>query len=239
MAQTTYGASNPNAGTGVPSGGRPQSNQTNGADRAKQKAGDAVETAKQQATQTQEELEQQAAEVATAAKQKAVEAAEAAKQSGRKYAHEKKARLADELGIFSGAIRKASSKLHEEQHDSLASYVDAAAEQLDHVRESLLSKDVGDLIADVQDFTRRRPEVVYGGLFVAGLAAMRFLKASKPERQTQTGQTQTGRADLKRHYNRPLSAFERDPLPANAGRSTAGTLATDGVNPNTPGGMQS
>ncbi|EMI17495.1 hypothetical protein RMSM_05588 [Rhodopirellula maiorica SM1] len=234
MAQTIHGASNRNAGTGVPSGDRTQINQTNGTDRAKQKAGDAVESAKQQATQTQEEVKQQAAEVASAAKQKAYEATAAAKESGRKYAHEKKTRLADELGIFSGAIRKASSKLHEEQHDSLASYIDAAAEQLDHVRESLQSKEVGDLMSDVQDFTRRRPEVVYGGLFVAGLAAMRFLKASKPERQRQINA-----ADLERHRNRPLAAFDRDSLRTNAGRSTSGTLARDDSDPNSLGGTQS
>ncbi|KAA1261157.1 hypothetical protein LF1_37020 [Rubripirellula obstinata] len=157
-----------------------------------------------EAAAKQEELKRQAVEMTEAAKAKACQAAEQAKQSGAQYAREKKARVADEIGVFSGAIRKASGKLHDEQHDSIASYVDAAAEQLDRCRQSLESKDVGELVDDVQDFARRRPEVVYGGLFVAGLAAMRFLKASKPSRQ------HTSHRELSHDQHRPPEAFGHD-----------------------------
>lgn len=157
-----------------------------------------------EAAAKQDELKRQAVEMTEAAKAKACQAAEQAKQSGAQYACEKKARVADEIGVFSGAIRKASSKLRDEQHDSIASYVDAAAEQLDRCRQSLESKDVGELIDDVQDFARRRPEVVYGGLFVAGLAAMRFLKASKPSRQ------RINHGQLSHDQHRPPEAFGHD-----------------------------
>ncbi|QDV81746.1 hypothetical protein [Planctomycetes bacterium TBK1r] len=206
MIQTTKGVThrNPDA-TVVPDNASPQQ-EHQGADYAKQKASEVSATAKQAASAKQEELKRQAAEVAEAARQKANEAAEQAKQSGAQYAREKKARLAEEIGVFSGAIRKASGKLHEEQHDSIASYVDAAAEQLDRCRQSLESKDIGEIVEDVQDFARRRPEIVYGGLFVAGLAAMRFLKASKPARPRHVDSH-----DLSHHDNRPPAAFGHAP----------------------------
>jgi hypothetical protein len=119
-------------------------------------------------------------QAATAVQQAATEATEQARAAGRKYAAEKKTKLAEEVSVFSGAIRKASGKLREEKHDSLASYADAAAEQLDRLRDSLQNKSMSQIVGDLQDFTRRRPEIVYGGLFLAGLAAMRFLKASQP-----------------------------------------------------------
>ncbi|QEG41611.1 hypothetical protein [Roseimaritima ulvae] len=220
MSETSFG-------TTVSSGHRHDQGTSTGTDQARQKANEAVESAKDKAAEAQEQLKRKASEATEAAKQKATEAAETAKQSGRKYAHEKKARLADEIGVFSGAIRKASSKLHDEEHDSIASYVDAAAEQLDHLRESLQSKDVGDLLADVQDFTRRRPEVVYGGLFVVGLAAMRFLKASKPSESRQTRQ-----ADLSQDRNRPPEAFGHDPTAGTTrppvGYRNQGTLNPEG-----------
>lgn len=164
-----------------------------------------TQSIKAEAVAKQEELKQQAVEITEAAKAKASEAAAQAKESGAQYAREKKTSVADEMGVFSGAIRKASSKLHDEQHDSIANYVDAAAEQLDCCRHSLENKDIGEIVDDVQDFARRRPEIVYGGLFVAGLAAMRFLKASPPSRRA------TGHSELSHDINRPPAAFGHAP----------------------------
>lgn len=200
MDQTTYRAADQSSSATFAPDDASHPPQPNGREQAS-----GPEPTKQQAKQAAESVQQQATEMTEAAKQKAFEAAEHAKQSGAQYARQKKARIAEEIGIFSGAIRKASSKLHEEQHDSIASYVDVAAEQLDHYRQSLESKDIGELIDDVQDFTRRRPEIVYGGMFIAGLAAMRFLKASKPTR------SRDFHRDLSQDRNRPAAAFGHDP----------------------------
>jgi len=205
VIQTNRSATDHHAGASLAPDDASHQNQQ-GTDYAKQRASQAAESVTQSVADNQEELKRQAAELSQAAQQKACEAAEQAKQSGAQYAREKKALVAEEIGVFSGAIRKASSKLHEEQHDSIASYVDAAAEQLDRYRRSLESKDVGELLDDAQDFTRRHPEVVYGGLFVAGLAAMRFLKASKPQRRQAVSHR-----DLSYDENRPASAFGHDP----------------------------
>jgi len=183
MGQTTYGATGSDYQTAIPSDNTSHSQSSDGVDRAKGKAATAAETAREKTAEQAEDIKQQTLEAVETARRKAIEAADQAKHSGQQYAHQKIARVADEIGVFSDAIRKASGKLHDEQHDAIASYVDAAAEQIDHIRQSLQSKDIAELVDDLQTFTRRRPEVVYGGLFVAGLAAMRFLKASKPNRR--------------------------------------------------------
>lgn len=205
MTQTTHSATNANSSATFAPDDTSHEHHSHGTEHARQAASQATESVKQQAAATQEELKRQAAEVAEAAKQKACEAAEQAKHSGVQYAHQKKVHLAEEIGVFSKAIRKASDKLHEEQHDSIASYVDVAAEQLDRCRQSLESKDINELVDDVQDFARRRPEMVYGGMFIAGLAAMRFLKASTPPRRDHA------RQDLSLDRNRPPAAFGHHP----------------------------
>lgn len=186
-----------------------------------------AEKLREQASDKREELTQQASEVAEQAKRKAREAAEHAKSSGMQYAREKKVRLAEEIGVLSDAIRKASGKLHEEQHESIASYVDVAAEQLDRCRQAIETREVGELVGDAQEFARRRPELVYGGLFVAGLAAMRFLKASTSDRQTEVDH-----ASLSSDANRPAAAFGHgEPLHSSqspVGAGAAGSTESKG-----------
>jgi len=204
----------------------PETTQHLGTDRARRKA----ESVGQQAAVKKDELKRTAAAMSDDMTAKAREAATQAKQSGVRYAHEKKARLAEELGVFSGAIRKASDKLHDEHHDSIASYVDAAAEQLDCCRQSIESKEVGELVDDAQDFVRRRPEVVYGGLFVAGLAAMRFLKASPPPRKT-TPSRRTTERDLSDLRDRPSQAVGHSPIIGETRRSPIGHHNQEARNP--------
>src|SRR5690606_3987489 len=43
-------------------------------------------------------------------------------------------------------------------------------------------QDLGQLLDDVEATARRRPELVFGGLLIAGLATARFLKASSRSR---------------------------------------------------------
>jgi len=222
MKDTTYRATNEYPSVAVTREQTSHHSVSGGTNETKEQASQAAATVEQEAKQTQEELKRQAADMAEAGKQQARETAERARQSGAQYAHEKKVRVAEEIGVFSGAIRKASHKLHEEQHDSIANYVDAAAEQLDQCREALESKQIGEIFDDLQDFARRRPEVVYGGLFVTGLAAMRFLKASKSSRVRHEDR------DLSQHNQRPASTFGHAPERQSTLRSGSSQSAGDG-----------
>lgn len=145
---------------------------------AKQEAKAAWDETKQEAKQATESAKAKAASMAGDAKAAAVDAAERAKQQGRDYVHRQKDQAAEELTHFESAIRRASEKLREEHDDHVACYADAAAEQVGALAGYLRNHDVGGLMRDVENMARRKPEMFLGGMFVAGLAAARFLKAS-------------------------------------------------------------
>jgi hypothetical protein len=180
---------------------------------ARAEARRAADSAEFQAEQRAEELAQQAREATEAAKRKAFDAARAAKESGGRYADEKKRRAAAEIGVLGDAFRKAADKLHEEHHASLASYVEAAAEQLDCLRTSLETKDVGELVDDARSRIRRHPTIASSTLFAAGLAAVRFFKASRSPRNEPVE-----RRNFSDPANRPASAYGHDPTMNHDGR---------------------
>lgn len=175
-ASATSGSSN-QAGNAM--GRRPESDSTNS---AKQQA-----SAKQQV----DSAKRQATELTGKAKEELRQATNQAKSKGQEYAANKKRQFSGEIGVFSDAIRSAAETLHQEKHDSVACYADAAAEQLDRLRDTIESKSSRELVRDARRLIHRRPEVVYGGLFVAGLAVMRFLKASASHDLDARGQSKS------------------------------------------------
>lgn len=116
------------------------------------------------------------------AKQTARETTERIRQEGASLLAEQKGRAADELSHFSHAIHRAAESLHSEEDHRVAEYADAAAKQIDRVAGYLRTSDVNRFVDDAEQFARRRPEVVFGGLFLAGLALSRFLKSSSKHR---------------------------------------------------------
>lgn len=93
---------------------------------------------------------------------------------------EQKNRAAAGLGGIADVISNAGNELRME-NEALASYVDAASNQMrrfaDHIRE----RGVADMMDDVHQFARRNPAVFIGGAFLVGLGLARFLKATAPQ----------------------------------------------------------
>jgi|GEM_PF-6926854 len=111
------------------------------------------------------------------------ETAESAREAGTSFLSNGKVRAADELSHFSAAIRQAGQKLHEENDHQLAEYTDVIAEKIERVSGYLRQSDLGGLVSDVEQMTRRRPELVLGGMFLLGLGLSRFLKSSARRRE--------------------------------------------------------
>jgi hypothetical protein len=122
-------------------------------------------------------------------KEKAKEAGDKVKEQGRTFLNAQKDRVGSEIGTYSAAARRAAERLENESDTNLSSYVSSAADQLDRLATCVQERDLGELIDDVEEMARRRPEVFYGGMFVAGLVAARFLKASKEKRARERYQT--------------------------------------------------
>jgi hypothetical protein len=94
-----------------------------------------------------------------------------------------KDRALDGLGGVTQAIRQTTQSLRDQQHDTIARYVDQLTGHVDRITENLRQKDVGELIHDAQRLARRQPALFVGGAFALGLLAARLLKSSPPNRR--------------------------------------------------------
>jgi hypothetical protein len=90
-----------------------------------------------------------------------------------------KDRGTDALGRVAEAVRSSTQKLRDERHDTMATYVDKAADQIETWSRRLREKDVDELVSDVQRLARRQPAVFIGSAFALGLVGARFLKSSR------------------------------------------------------------
>ena len=160
-----------------------------------------------------------ASEAGERVKEKAKEAGDKVKEQGRTFLNEQKRRVGSEIGTYSAAARRAAERLESESDTNLSSYVSSAADQLDRLATRVQERDLGELIDDVEEMARRRPEVFYGGMFVAGLVAARFLKASKEKRARERYQSAGGGRRERSSYEtrRPAGrAFGVSPEPVPA-----------------------
>lgn len=138
-----------------------------GAREARDKAGEAAQRAKSATAQAAEQT-----------RRKAAEYAQQARQRGQEMLDQQKHKAAEQLETVSAAAHRAASKFREDHDDNIAGYVDAMADEVERCANYLRQRDLGSLVREAQDFGRRRPEWLLGGMFVAGLALTRFLKSS-------------------------------------------------------------
>ena len=93
-----------------------------------------------------------------------------------------KDKATDGLGSVAQAVRQTTQNLRDQKHDTVAQYVERAADQIERVSEGLKNKDVTELFDDAQRLARQQPALFIGGAFALGLVGARFLKSSAPHR---------------------------------------------------------
>lgn len=84
---------------------------------------------------------------------------------------------ADYLGAVGNSMRRASHEF-DAQLPQAGNYIRGAAEQIDSVAEALRTRDMSQMVADMQDFARRQPVAFLGAAVLAGFAAVRFFKSA-------------------------------------------------------------
>ena len=109
---------------------------------------------------------------------KSGEALNKAKERTRSVADEQKNRLGERIHGYSSAFRRTADKLRDEQDPNIAHYTEMIADRIDQAADYVQSRDPGMLLRDVENAARRRPEIFFGGMLLAGLVLGRFLKAS-------------------------------------------------------------
>jgi hypothetical protein len=103
------------------------------------------------------------------------------KESATAQLTNQKDRGTDALGSVAQAVRSSTQRLRDEQHDTIAGYVDKAADQIESWSRRLKEKDIDELLTDVQRLARRQPAVFIGSAFALGLVGARFLKSSRQQ----------------------------------------------------------
>jgi hypothetical protein len=115
------------------------------------------------------------------------------KESAETQLGAQKDRATDGLGSVAQAVRQSTQQLRDQQHETIAQYVEQAADQIERFATSLKDRNVGDLAREAQDLARRRPVLFIGSAFALGLLGARFLKSSADNGRT-TRRTSTGAA---------------------------------------------
>ena len=137
----------------------------------KQRAGDVVETVASGARTTAEQMKHRAAEMTEAITSTIRDEAE-------RLFDEQKGKAASKVGRFGKVMHQAAHALHAVKADGVADMVDGAAGQVEGLNEYLEERTLAQVLEDVGEVARRHPGMMIGGLFLAGFAGARFLKAS-------------------------------------------------------------
>ena len=137
-----------------------------------------IETAEEEASKIKHGASEQAASTLESAKSNIKGIAEGAVSYGQRALTDQKEKLAEIVQQYGQAAKAASQNLHQESHDALAQRAEEISSRLDRAANYLRERELSELYYDAEHFTRRRPELVFGMMFAAGLLAARFLKAS-------------------------------------------------------------
>jgi hypothetical protein len=118
-----------------------------------------------------EQVMRKAAEVSRAV-------ADGVKEEAERMFDEQKGKIGTRVDRFEKIIHQAAHALHAVKADGVADVVDAAAERVGQASSYIEERTLSQLIADTEDVARRHTGLIAGGLFVTGLLAARFVKAS-------------------------------------------------------------
>lgn len=209
------------------------------AGKARDSARDAAREAKhrtaEQVRETYDEVRGFTNEALEKARSQMGETGQQARQKLQEMAQDGKGRTAGIFDDLSKAARAAVDTLEERNDHRIASYARTAANSLEQVRDYVRHADLSDLADDAGRVTRQHPGMVLGGLFVAGLAVSRFLKADRPyasRHRPPHGADESLYRDIAEQQESHHAAFGGEdslrstpPYPAGA-RPTAGTATT-------------
>jgi hypothetical protein len=140
-----------------------------------------------------------------------------------------KNKATDGLGTMAQAVRQSTQQLRNQQHDTVANYVEQAADQIERLSQRLKQKDVGELLSDAQRLARRQPALFVGSAFALGLIGARVMKSS-PRDEYQGGYGATGGS--RPQYGGTYRGYDYErQIPA----TTSTSRATTGAATPTPG----
>jgi hypothetical protein len=136
----------------------------------------------------------EARDVRDDAKQKAHQAYDDLRQGTRKIARDsgsylkkvvadQQILLVEKLEEYRDAAKVASDKLESDDDTVASRNIRKAADGLESIANYVRQSEPNDFLSDASRMARKRPELVFGGLFLTGLGMARIMKASARERR--------------------------------------------------------
>ncbi len=145
-------------------------------------------------------VKQEAAETGFKIKDEAKAASGHLKEAGKRFAESQKTALSGKTGELAQAVTALCDKLQQGgEPNLLAGPAQSCAAQLTTLSRYLKESNPEQILHGVESLARRRPELVFGGLFLTGLLTARFLKASG------TRAAEKAREDHRQHLPRTES----------------------------------
>lgn len=178
-------------------------------------------------TEGGERVASEASQAAETAKEEARRLSEQARGQIATRAEQQKSQATERLEGIGAALHETSSTLQDRDQESVADFIDGAAHQVERLADYLRHHSVNDMMAEVEGYARREPEVFLGGAMLLGLIGARFFMSSNPEgsrrsREVHRGAPRAG-YEARREYaaeRSPSRRGERD-RPTAAGTSGA------------------
>lgn len=128
-----------------------------------------------------EQAKSEAGQAAEQTKEEARRLSEQAREQIASRAEQQKTQAMERLEGIGTALHETSSTLHDRNEDSVANVIDGAARQAERLADYLRHRSVNDMVAEVEDYARREPEMFLGGAALLGLIGARFFMSSSPE----------------------------------------------------------
>lgn len=188
----------------------PQQGAQGAAEKAQAKAGEVVDQAKETAGRVAGQVQEQATSRFEAQKERAAEG----------------------LGHVAQAVRQTGQELRKQDQDAVGRYADTAAQQIERAASFLRTRDVPQLLDEVEDVAQRQPALFVGGALTLGFLGARFLmssgdRAARRRRALEASQRGTSSArPMLPPPTRPVGT--QGPLDSGAGR-LAGSPLPSGV----------
>ena len=123
----------------------------------------------------------------------------------------RKSQTASQLDNVAQAFRQTGQQLRHKDQQTLASYTEKMAEQVERMTSYLDEKNVDQIIADAERFARRQPELFIGSAFTLGLLAARFIKSSGQRRQAEYFERDEAASKLGRYDQYDTQDYTHDP----------------------------
>ena len=110
-------------------------------------------------------------------RQSAHEVKDAARQQAEGMFDQQKEVAANEAEKFASVFRKMAKEFDQQDQHYFSGYANNIARCTDGISQRLREKDLGTLMDQVQDYSRRQPAAFIGGAVAAGFLLARFLNS--------------------------------------------------------------